>query len=64
MTQRIEFFFDFLSPYSYLAHSQLAGLGGAVDYRPMGLLKVMEQVGNAPTTILSKAKGAYAMQDI
>jgi 2-hydroxychromene-2-carboxylate isomerase len=64
MTQRIEFFFDFLSPYSYLAHSQLAGLGVEVAYRPMGLLKVMEQVGNSPTTILSKAKGAYAMQDI
>jgi len=64
MAERIEFFFDFLSPYSYLAHSQLAGLGVEVAYRPMGLLKVMEEVGNSPTTILSKAKGAYAMKDL
>jgi 2-hydroxychromene-2-carboxylate isomerase len=61
---RIEFFFDFVSPYSYLAHSQLPSLGAEVTYRPMALLKVMDAVGNSPTTILSKAKGAYAMRDL
>ena len=30
MTKSIEFFFDFRSPYSYLAHTQLAGLGAQV----------------------------------
>jgi 2-hydroxychromene-2-carboxylate isomerase len=61
---RIEFFFDFVSPYTYLAHTQLQALDAEIVYRPMALLKVMEAVGNAPTTILSKAKGAYAMKDL
>ena len=64
MTQRLEFFFDFASPYSYLAHSQLAGLGAEVVVRPMQVLKVMEAVGNQPTTILSAAKGKYAFADL
>jgi len=61
---RLEFFFDFASPYSYLAHSQLAGLGAEVSYRPMTVLSVMEAVGNQPTTLQSKAKGRYAMADL
>jgi 2-hydroxychromene-2-carboxylate isomerase len=64
MTQAIEFFFDFASPYSYLAHSQLAGLGAEVAVRPMQVLKVMEAVGNQPTTIQSAAKGKYAFADL
>jgi len=39
MTQRLEFFFDFVSPYSYLAHSQLPALGVEVTLRPMTVLK-------------------------
>ena len=42
MTQAIEFFFDFASPYSYLAHSQLPALGAEVTVRPMQVLKVMK----------------------
>jgi 2-hydroxychromene-2-carboxylate isomerase len=61
---QIEFFFDFLSPYSYLAHSQLPSLGADVAVRPMQVLKVMEAVDNSPTTIISKAKGRYAMADL
>jgi 2-hydroxychromene-2-carboxylate isomerase len=64
MTERLEFFFDFASPYSYLAHSQLDGLGREVALRPMQVLKVMEAVGNQPTTILSAAKGRYARVDL
>ena len=61
---RLEFFFDFGSPYSYLAHSQLSGLGAEVVVRPMAVLKVMEAVGNQPTTLLSAAKGRYARTDL
>ncbi|WP_337185739.1 2-hydroxychromene-2-carboxylate isomerase [Phenylobacterium sp.] len=61
---RLEFFFDFGSPYSYLAHSQLAGLGVEVSLRPMAVLKVMEAVGNQPTTLQSAAKGRYARADL
>ncbi|TAL29260.1 MAG: 2-hydroxychromene-2-carboxylate isomerase [Phenylobacterium sp.] len=64
MPQRLEFFFDFASPYSYLAHSQLADLGAEVIVRPMQVLKVMEAVGNQPTTIQSPAKGRYAFADL
>jgi 2-hydroxychromene-2-carboxylate isomerase len=64
MTQRLEFFFDFVSPYSYLAHSQLPALGVEVTLRPMTVLKVMEVVGNSPTTVLSAAKGRYAGADL
>jgi 2-hydroxychromene-2-carboxylate isomerase len=61
---RLEFFFDFGSPYSYLAHSQLETLGVEVAVRPMAVLKVMEAVGNQPTTLLSAAKGRYARTDL
>lgn len=61
---RLEFFFDFGSPYSYLAHSQLDGLGADVVFRPMRVLKVMELVGNQPTTLQSQAKFRYAHKDL
>ena len=61
---RLEFWFDFGSPYSYLAHSQLDGLACEVAVRPMAVLQVMEAVGNQPTTLLSAAKGRYAMADL
>ena len=64
MTKSIEFFFDFRSPYSYLAHTQLAGLGAQVILRPMAVLKVMEMVGNVPTTLVCAAKGRYARADL
>ena len=68
MTRAITFYFDFLSPYTYLALTQLPALaeqaGATVDYKPISVLAVMQLVGNSPTTILSKAKGAYAMADI
>ena len=64
MTQRLEFFFDFASPYSYLAHSQLDDLGVEVALRPMTVLKVMEIVGNTPTTVTCAAKARYARADL
>ena len=64
MTQPIEFFFDFRSPYSYLAFTQLQQMEVAIVLRPMNVLKVMEKVGNVPTTIICKAKGRYAEIDL
>src|SRR4051812_48402038 len=58
----VEFFFDFRSPYSYLAQTQFAGLDTA--WRPMDVLEVMKIVGNTPTTIVCEAKGRYARQDL
>lgn len=64
MSKRLEFFFDFRSPYSYLAFSQLGELGAEVAFRPMDVVKVMAQVNNVPTTITCAAKGRYAGADL
>ncbi len=68
MSKRIRFYFDFLSPYSYLASTQLPGLaarvGVHIEYKPVHVLQLMEKVGNEPTTILCQAKLAYAFQDL
>ena len=66
--RQIRFYFDFLSPYSYLASTQLVSLaqrtGTTIDYRPINVLQLMERVGNQPTTVLCEAKLRYAFQDL
>lgn len=64
MTQSIEFFYDFRSPYSYLAFLKLREMDVTLALRPMMILKVMEAVGNVPTTITCAAKGRYAGADL
>ncbi|MDR6834064.1 MULTISPECIES: 2-hydroxychromene-2-carboxylate isomerase [unclassified Sphingopyxis] len=64
MTQDIELFYDFRSPYGYLAFTQLREMDVAVGLRPMKILTVMEKVGNVPTTITCAAKGRYARADL
>ena len=68
MAIQIEFYFDFVSPYSYLAATQLPGLieatGAEIAFRPFRLLDLMKIVGNRPTTIECKNKGNYAGADI
>ena len=64
MTQNIEFFYDFRSPYSYLAFTQLRQMDVAIALKPMQILKVMDRVGNVPTTITCPAKGRYARVDL
>ena len=51
MTRQVEFFYDFRSPYSYLAFTQLRQMDVTITLKPMQILKVMERVGNVPTTI-------------
>jgi 2-hydroxychromene-2-carboxylate isomerase len=68
MTRTIEFYFDFPSPYSYLAHTQLPKIaaehGAAVAYHPFRILELMTIVGNRPTTIECKNKGKHAGVDL
>lgn len=64
MTSPLEFFFDFRSPYSYLAYSQLHELNAEIVLRPMSVLKVMDAVGNVPTTLVCAVKGRYARADL
>jgi 2-hydroxychromene-2-carboxylate isomerase len=64
MTRPIEFFYDFRSPYSYLAFTQLRQMDVAIALKPMKILEVMEKVGNVPTTITCAVKGRYARADL
>ncbi|MGY1457575.1 MULTISPECIES: DsbA family protein [unclassified Luteimonas] len=64
MTQPLELFYDFRSPYSYLAFTQLREMGVDLVLRPMMVLKVMEAVGNVPTTLTCAAKRRYARDDL
>jgi 2-hydroxychromene-2-carboxylate isomerase len=64
---RVEYFFDFGSPTSYLAWTQLpkiaAATGAEIDWRPMLLGGVFKATGNAsPVTV--PAKGRWMSQDI
>ena len=61
---RTTFYFDFRSPYSYLASTQLPGLPGEFAYKPIDVLEVMKRVGNVPTTIICKPKQTYARADL
>lgn len=65
MSQKIEFFFDVVSPYSYLAATQIARLEnvGTVEWRPFLLGGVFKGAGNAmPAGV--PAKGQYMFQDL
>ena len=63
MRTRIEFFYDYVSVYSYLANSQLASLDAEIIYRPMLLGAVMQATGNIPPATI-KAKGDYLRKDM
>src|SRR3546814_7427198 len=62
--RRFEFHFDFRSPYSYLALSQLPSLDAEILYRPFDVLSVMDRVGNVPTSVVCRPKGDYVKRDI
>ena len=66
-SKTVEFFFDFGSPASYLAWTQLPALcaaaGATLAYRPMLLGGVFQATGNAsPVTV--PAKGKYMLTDL
>lgn len=64
MSARLEFFFDYVSVYSYLANSQLDALGASeIIYRPMLLGAVMQATGNRPPATVA-AKGNYLRSDM
>jgi 2-hydroxychromene-2-carboxylate isomerase len=64
----LDFFFDFISPSTYLARSQLDGIAARTGARfrmwPMHILNLMKIVGNAPTTVVCSNKRKYAGRDI
>jgi 2-hydroxychromene-2-carboxylate isomerase len=68
MPQDVDFFFDFVSPYTYLAQTQLPAVkertGARFRLWPVHLLNLMKRVGNVPTTVICANKMKYASQDI
>jgi len=66
MKAPIEFYFDFSSPYGYLASHKIDALaskhGRTVDWRPMLLGFVFKQTGAAPLTMIP-LKGEYSQRD-
>ena len=67
MSRQFEFFFDYGSPFSYLADSQLEALckrtGAQAIYRPMLLGGVFKETGNS-SPINVEAKRKYMMADL
>ena len=62
MTKQVEFWFDFVSPMSYIAYHRLPGLvertGASVVFRPMLLGGVFQETGNAPpSSMMPTASG-------
>lgn len=69
MASTIEFYFDILSPYSYLGHQPLAALaakfGCDVAYKPASLGELKLRAGNTgPSTREMPVKYAYARTDL
>ena len=66
MTQPIEFYFDFSSPYGYFASERIDALAArynrAVNWHPVLLGVVFKQTGMAPLTQVP-IKGDYATRD-
>jgi len=68
MVRTIDFYFDFPSPYSYLAHTQLPKIAAehsaSLTYHPFRILELMKLVANRPTTIECRNKSKYAGNDL
>ncbi len=67
MSKTVEFFFDFGSPTSYLAWTQIprlcAELGAELIYKPMLLGAVFQATGNASPAMIP-SKGRYMFRDM
>lgn len=60
----LDFYFDYRSPYAYLAQTQVRKLGVDIAWRPFEILQLMDKVGNVPTSITCKSKGKYLGMDL
>ena len=67
MARELEFFFDFMSPPTYLAYTQMTGLkartGATVRMRPMLTLGLHQLTGNRPPGMVAN-KGAWMAGDM
>jgi 2-hydroxychromene-2-carboxylate isomerase len=67
MSKPIDFYFDFSSPYSYLAAEQIEAIAGrhgrSVAFRPILLGAVFKASGSAPLTEQYAPKARYSVHD-
>jgi 2-hydroxychromene-2-carboxylate isomerase len=67
MSASIDFYFDFSSPYGYLASEKIEALaakhGRVVDWHPIMLGVIFKQTGAAPLTMIP-LKGDYSRHDM
>jgi 2-hydroxychromene-2-carboxylate isomerase len=67
MASAIEFYFDFSSPYSYIASEQIEALAArtarALQWRPILLGAVFKASGGAPLTEVYGPKARYSVRD-
>jgi 2-hydroxychromene-2-carboxylate isomerase len=63
MSCKLEFFFDYISIYSYLANNRVAKIDADIVYRPILLGAVMKATGNSPPMTVV-AKGKYLLTDV
>lgn len=67
MPEKVEFFYDVVSPFSYLASTQIeaivADCGATLEFRPFFLGGLMKAVGNQPPALLP-ARGRYLFTDL
>lgn len=60
----VQFYFDYRSPYAYLAHTQLRTFPSPTSYHPFDIRAVMEKTGNVPTSVICKPKNRYIQADL
>ena len=67
MSDSLDFYFDFSSPYGYLASERIDGLaakhGRGVTWRPMLLGAVFQKIGGSPL-VNQPMKGPYSQHDM
>jgi 2-hydroxychromene-2-carboxylate isomerase len=67
MSKNVDFYFDFGSPASYLAHTQLPRIAADTDavlhYKPVLLGGIFQATGNSPPAAVP-AKGKYMLRDL
>jgi 2-hydroxychromene-2-carboxylate isomerase len=60
----LDFYFDYRSPYSFLALSQLRQMDVEIVFRPFEIGALMKLVGNVPTSLTCASKNRYVMTDL
>lgn len=60
----LDFYFDYRSPYSFLALSQVRKMDVEIAFHPFEIGSLMQQVGNTPTSLTCAPRGRYVMTDL